>query len=145
MVAAATLRFGQFLIELEKDGEEYVGEYAAPCGLTSKGFTRRAQTADTNVPDCDDPDAPAWTEKDIVAYSASLTGSGVVDDADYDTWEAWLASGAIKNVRVTLNTRQWVFPAVLSEFTLTGAKGQKVSYNVTIDASGAVALVPPSV
>jgi hypothetical protein len=39
---------------------------------------------------------------------------------------------------VTLNSRQWTFPAVLSDFTVNGQRGQKISYSVSIEASGAV-------
>jgi hypothetical protein len=48
MAAPETLRFGQFLIELESTDSP--NTYRAPCGLTSKGFSRKAQTGDTVVP-----------------------------------------------------------------------------------------------
>jgi hypothetical protein len=135
MTAAATLRFGQFLLELGNGASPEV--FAAPCGLTSRGWSRKAQTAETNVPDCGDPDLPSWLESDIVSYSSDMTGAGVVDNADYDTWEAWLVSGAAKNLRITLDTRQWRVSVILAEFTLTGQKGQKMTFNVSLKATGA--------
>ncbi|WP_204279469.1 phage tail tube protein, partial [Enterobacter asburiae] len=63
--------------------------FSAPCGLNSRGFNRTAATNDTNNPDCTDPDAASWLERDVVSLSGSLSGAGVVADEDYDVWETW--------------------------------------------------------
>lgn len=140
MAQAQTLRFGQFLLQL---GDGLSPEtFTAPCGLTARSFSRKTQTSDTNVPDCDDPDAPSWLESDIVGYSVDITGSGVIDDADYATWETWAESGDLKNVKITLNTRQWIIRCVLAELTITGSKGPKVTYNISLKGSGAPAYTP---
>jgi hypothetical protein len=43
--------------------------FASPCGLNSRSFNRTAATNETNVPDCDDPDAASWLERDVVSLS----------------------------------------------------------------------------
>ena len=136
MAPAQTLRFGQMLIELG-DGATPVESFSRPCGLTSKQFSRKAQVGETNVPDCDDEDAPAHIERDTTGFTTDITGSGVVDAVDQATWEAWLASGAKKNVRVTIGTNVWIVPSVLTDFTFTGTRGQKLTFNVAIAGSGA--------
>ncbi len=91
MTQATTLKFSQFLIQLGNGAVPEV--FAAPCGLNSRGFSRTAATNDTNVPDCDNPDAPSWLDRDVVSLAAALSGSGVVADEDYDVWNTWWESG----------------------------------------------------
>jgi predicted secreted protein len=138
MAKASTLPFSQFLIKL---GDGNVPEtFRAPCGLNSRGFSRTAATNDTNVPDCDDPDAPSWLDRDVVSLSGSLSGSGVLADEDYDVWEAWLVSGTSKNVQIILGTRTWLGAAILTKLDITGSRGQRVQLSVTIDTDGPMVL-----
>jgi len=136
MTQASTLKFSQFLIKL---GDGAAPEtFAAPCGLNSRGFSRTAATSDTNVPDCDDPDAPSYLDRDVVSLSASLSGSGVVADEDFDTWDTWHMSGASKNIKVTLGTRTWTMAAKLTKLNVTGQRGKRVEFDAAIDSDGVV-------
>lgn len=137
MTDAVTLKFGQFLIKLGNGATPEV--FSAPCGLNSRGFSRTAATNDTNVPDCDDPDAPSWLQRDVVSLSGQMTGSGVVADEDFDTWNDWFESGVSKNVQVTLGTRTWQGAAILSKLDITGQRGQRVVFTATIDSDGEIA------
>ena len=67
--------------------------FAEPCGLTSKGFDMAASTNNTLIPDCDDPEAPAWEAKDVNSLSATVSGQGVMATESLDTWRDW-ADGA---------------------------------------------------
>jgi len=138
MTQASTLKFSQFLIQLGNGAVPEV--FASPCGLNSRGFSRTAATNDTNVPDCDDPDAPSWLERDVVSLSGSLTGSGVVADEDFDVWESWMNSAVSKNVKVTLGTRVWIGPCVLTKLDVTGSRGKRTEFTVTIDTDGKLVL-----
>jgi hypothetical protein len=73
------------------------------CGLTSKGFARSAKTSDTEVPDCDDPDAAVWTERNVTSLSGSVTGSGVLAVDSLSFWDDWFESGIAKNCRVVMD------------------------------------------
>ena len=111
MAQASTLRFGEFLIELGDGADPET--FTAPCGLSSREFNRTAATNDTNVPDCDDPDAPSWLERDTTSLSASLSGAGVVAAEDFATWDTWWQSGETKNVKISLNgdaNLEWLGP-----------------------------------
>lgn len=138
MTQATTLKYSQFLIQL---GNAATPEtFASPCGLNSRGFSRTAATSDTNVPDCDDPDAPSWLERDVVSLSASLSGSGVVADEDFDVWNTWFEGGLSKNVKITLGTRIWIGPAKLTKLNVTGSRGKRVEFDVSIDSDGELSL-----
>jgi predicted secreted protein len=134
MTKAATIKFSQFLIQLGNGADPEV--FASPCGLNSRGFDRTAATSDTNVPDCDNPDAPSWLERDVVSLSASLSGSGVVADEDFDTWDAWFTAATSKNVQIKLGNRTWLGPMKLSSLKVSGQRGQRVTFTATLDSDG---------
>lgn len=138
MTQATTLKFSQFLIKLGNGASPEVFE--APCGLNSRGFSRTAATNDTNVPDCTDPDAASWLERDVVSLSGQMTGSGVVADEDFDVWNTWFESGVSKTVQVTLGTRTWQGKAILSKLDITGSRGQRVTFSASLDSDGEIAL-----
>ncbi|MHC2578230.1 putative secreted protein [Bradyrhizobium diazoefficiens] len=135
MAQAQTLKYSTFLIQIGS-GSPVV--YASPCGLNSKGFSRTAATNDTNVPDCDNPDAPSWLERDVVSLSGQMTGSGVVADEDFDVWNDWFESGASKPIQVKLGARTWQGNAILSKLDVTAQRGQRVQFSVTIDSDGEI-------
>jgi predicted secreted protein len=134
MTQASTLKFSQFLIQLGNGASPEV--FAAPCGLNSRGFSRTAATNDTNVPDCDDPDQPSWLERDVVSLSGSLSGSGVVADEDFDTWDTWFNAGSSVNVKITLGARIWLGPCKLTKLNVTGTRGKRVEFDVTVESDG---------
>jgi hypothetical protein len=134
MTQATTLKFSQFLIQLGDGASPEV--FAAPCGLNSRGFSRTAATNDTNVPDCDDPDAPSWLDRDVVSLSGSLSGAGVVADEDFDTWDSWFTTGVSKNVKIKLGTRTWTGPCKLTKLDVTGSRGKRVEFSAAIETDG---------
>ncbi|WP_257164686.1 phage tail protein [Bradyrhizobium sp. SRS-191] len=144
MTKASTLSFSKFLLQL---GDGATPEtFASPCGLNSRSLNRTFAANETNVPDCDDPDALSWLDRDIVSGSASLSGAGVVADEDYDTWELWATSGVTKNVKVTLGNRVSIGPYKCTKLNITGQRGQRVTFDVTLDSDGEIPplLVPGS-
>lgn len=90
MAKPVTVRFGRFFVRLS-DGNSPAA-FVAPCGFTSKAFNRSKTLGEVNVPDCDDPDAPAWVERDVQNMSATISGSGVLAKSAVPVWEAALAS-----------------------------------------------------
>lgn len=136
MAKALTFRFSQFLVML---GNGLSPEtFSAPCGLTSRGFTRTANLGDVNVPDCADEDAPSWLERDVISYQASLTGSGVVASQSKEAWEAWWESGDAKNVRIELGATAWEGPFRLTELTINAERGSRVNMSVNMVSDGPV-------
>lgn len=139
MAQATTYPFSQFLVKIGDGASPEV--FTDPCGLTSKGFTRTANLNDTNIPDCDDPDAPSWLGRDVVSYQANIAGSGVVAEESFDVWEAWWTAGETRNVKIELGSpavNAWTMPAKLQEFTMTAERGNKVQMTVNLVSDGAV-------
>lgn len=117
--------------------------FSAPCGLTTKGLNQTAETAESVVPDCDDPAAPAWTESEVVALSWGASGSGIQADEAVQVWEEWFASGLPRNVRIEMYKganagRKYSGAALLTDFNRTGERGQRVQVEVTLKGTGAL-------
>lgn len=147
MARPTTVKGSKFLIELSDDGSPET--FDAPCALTTKGINFSASTNDFNVPDCDDPDAPTWTERVISALSAEVTGSGTLAVESLPTWREWFLSGLEKNIRVTLVDSAGVFPspanpgsfemsAVLTAFNLGANQGELATIEVSMQSNGEV-------
>lgn len=108
------------------------GNFAAPCGLTTKGISFAASSNDTTVPDCDNPDLPAWTERIISALSGTISGSGVLALESLDMWQDYFFSGVSKKCRVKIdvplasNGGYFEGSFILSRFNITGEIGNKI-------------------
>jgi len=111
-----------------------------PCGLTTQALNRTAETNDVTVPDCDDPDAPAWTEREVSTMAWEATGSGVLADESVSVWDEWFASGLTKNVQIDVGPagvgRRYTGRALLTTYNVTGERGQKVTVEVTVTGDG---------
>lgn len=137
MTAATTLKYSEFKILLGDGSSPEV--FTAICGLTSKGFNYTTDTSSTNVPDCTDEDLPSFSEKDIIAFSAQLSGSGVATRQSLGMMQEWITSGERKNVTVSFaeapvgDPEIYTGPAVLSSLNVTANKGERVNVDITID------------
>ncbi len=138
MATATTVKFGQLLV-LVGDGAD-PETFGAPCGFTSKSFTRTNNVNETEVPDCDDPDLPSDIERDINSRSASISGSGVMAQESAPVWREWYNSGQSRNVKViypegaSTVTRTQKFH--LTSYEVTGDKGQRVATSVQMESDG---------
>src|ERR1700741_139848 len=98
MARPTTLAFSKMLILV---GNGHSPEtFSSPCGLTTKGLDLSASSNDVQVPDCDDPDAPAWTERVVKALSGKVSGSGILAVESFTFWNEWALDGSTKNVRI---------------------------------------------
>jgi predicted secreted protein len=139
MAKPTTIKGSKFLIQLE----DTPGVFVAPCALTTKGIDFSAETNDSNVPDCDDPDAPTFTERTISALSASISGSGTLAMESLATWRTWFESGLEKNIRVKVDATlangggYWAMSAVLTGFNLGAPLKDLMTVEVAIQSNGA--------
>lgn len=142
MAKPTTVAFGEFFIVVG-DGNS-PEQFAAPCGLTSKSFNQTANTQDTTVPDCDDPDAPAYIERAVDSLSSEISGDGVLALESHNTvWQPWFASAAEKNVRIGLGAIPDVAvggyyegPFLLTALNMAADRGQKMRGAVTLVSAG---------
>lgn len=145
MARPTTLAGTKLLIQLGDGASPEV--FAAPCALSTKSFNLEAASNDFNVPDCDDPDLPVWTERVVSALSAGVSGNGTLAMESFDEWRDWFLSGDPKNVRVKVDTTAgnnggyFEMSAILSSLQIGGNQGELVTVEVQMDSNGEVAWV----
>lgn len=145
MARPTTLKGSKLLIQLGNGAGPEV--FTAPCALTTKGINFAAATNDQNVPDCDDPDAPTWTERVISALSAGVSGSGTLALESLETWREWFLSALEKNIRVKVDALAadgggyFAMSAVLTSFNIGGNQGELATIEVEIQSNGEVTWV----
>jgi hypothetical protein len=145
MAKPTTLRWSKLSI-WPGDGGSPEAFASKVCGLNAKGFSISGETSDSNVPDCDDPDLPSWTERTIRALSSGVTGAGLMAEETFDFWKDWMLSGEAKNVRIILDgvalDGYFAGAYVLTAFELTGNEGDgKIGVSVTMASDGPVTWV----
>lgn len=140
-----TLPFAQFIIELED--RTTPGTFNRPCGLTSKGFKRSANTSEATVPNCDDESLPAEIQRGLISKDWSIDGAATMDLDDFDDWEARLDEEV--NVRVSRpnvgvsggsgNYVAWTGPALITTFDVNADFGAKAATgSITLTGAGSL-------
>jgi hypothetical protein len=141
MARPETVKFGKFYVRLSDGAASPV--FGAPCGFTSKSFSRNKTFGETNVPPCDDADAPSWTERDVQSMTASVSGDGVLAKSSVPIWEAALASSEsiaceIELVYADGSSDLYVGNFHLESFEITGTQGERVNVSVSMPSDGEV-------
>jgi hypothetical protein len=145
MARPTTVKGSKFLIQLGNGAGTEV--FTAPCALVTKGINFSAETNDFNVPDCDDPDAPTWTERVVSALSAGVSGSGSLAMESLETWREWYLSADGKNIRVKIdvpavdNGGYFAMNALLTTLNLGANQGELATIEVDIVSNGEVTWV----
>ncbi|MBI1405708.1 MAG: hypothetical protein GC145_06235 [Caulobacter sp.] len=102
MAGPTTINGEQLLIMISDGASPEV--FSHPCLInTTRGFSLDMDVTQETIPDCDDPDAPAWKSVEVDGLSMTITGAGVHDIASSAEYFAWATSGANKNVKVKQN------------------------------------------
>lgn len=142
MAKPETVRFGKFFVRISDGGSPPV--FTAPCGFTSKSFSRSKTLNEVQVPDCDDPDAPAWNERDVQSMSASISGDGVLAKSAIPAWEEALATTDSVECEVELlyaNGDSDIYTGLfhVESFDITGSLGERVQVSVSMQSDGEIA------
>jgi hypothetical protein len=123
--------------------------FTADCLInTSRGIKFQSDTNQTIMPDCDNPDDPAWKSVTKDGLSATITGAGRLYTASVSDWYDWFNGDDSKNVQFDLNVPlakgggYWQGAFKLTDFEVTsdGNKEQSTC-NVTLISDGPVAWV----
>lgn len=140
MARPTTLRGSKLLIMIGDGADPET--FAAPCALSTKSFNRSATTNEFNVPDCDDPDAPVWTERAKGALSSGITGSGTLAKESIDLWEEFFEDVDSRNIRVKIDysvgPRTYQGKYHLTTFNLTGEQDGLIQYEIELTSDGPV-------
>lgn len=144
MAKPVTVRFGKFIVRLSDGATPPV--FSAPCGFTQKSFTRNKTLGETQIPDCDDPDAPAWQARDVQAMSGTISGSGVLAKSALPVWEDAFASEESIECEV-----EFIYPDGdsdiytgrfhLESLETQAAMGERVQISVTLQSDGEIEYV----
>jgi hypothetical protein len=137
MTKPTTHTFGEFLVLVES--ADSPGVFLAPCGLTTKGFNQTANMQETIVPDCDDPDAPAYVERAVQSLSSEIPGDGILAEEAFPVWQGWFDSAASRRVQIYPMGQSGGFYSgsfLLSQFNATVARGEKVKAQITLVSDG---------
>ena len=140
MALAKTLKFGQQVVLLGDGATPEI--FSAPCGFESLSLSVNIQTSETNVPDCADPDLPAWLVSSEVSKQMVITGEGVLDTDTMQMWREWLADGGEKTVRWKTSGAKadggghYEAPGIMSEYSERGPRGELWQIGVKINLNG---------
>jgi len=143
MAKATVIKSGHALVFIGDNANPIV--YKTPCGFTSRSISLSKSLNETRIPDCDDPDAPDWIERDVTSLSMSISGEGVLAENSVSTWVEAFKSSAPLNVKV-----EWKFPTKkitytgkmhLESFEVGISNGETVSVNVSMQSSGEMSSV----
>lgn len=133
MAQPTTAKPGKMVIKI--DGN-------APCGLTSKNLTITKNLAEVAIPDCDDPDAPFWMERDVESMSAAITGDGVLAAEAEDVWNDAMYStdpvDATVSIEFTTGIRTFSGKWHMNTYQMAAQQGQKVTANISMLSAGQI-------
>lgn len=140
MAAVDVVNGEQILIQVG-DGQA-TEAFTHPCLInTERGIQFSAETTSTPVPDCADPSAPAWNVTEKSSLGCTITGSGLLDVASIEEYDAWFNSKDTKNVKAKVNKTggsTWTGAFHLTEFSVSGNRKEKATCSITLVSSGAV-------
>jgi hypothetical protein len=142
MALAKVVAGKKLLIKVSDGGGTPV--YAHPCLINAaRGIAFTAETNDTRIPDCDDPELIAWIKREKVSMSGSINGAGVLNTTDTEFYFNWVKSADPIAVRVELNgvvaangggyfSGDWH----CTQFELTGDLGDYVQCTIGLVSDG---------
>lgn len=139
----------QLLVQISDGADPEV--FAHDCLInTSRGIAFSSDESREVIPDCDNPDDPAWSVLNKDGLSATVTGSGMLHTASVETWFNWFNSDTAKNCRILVNVSAangggyWAGAFKLTSMEVTGERNAKAQISVTLGSDGALVWVDAS-
>lgn len=143
MAAVKHARGVKLLIKVATEAAPTV--FTAYCSINAeRGITFTAGTNDQEIVDCENPDAIAWMVREKSNLSAAITGSGVLDTGDVQDFYDWLTGEGPRNVKVIVDVPALdggvIFTGAfhLTEFSITGNRGEKMQASISLSSDGAI-------
>jgi hypothetical protein len=140
MAQPRTLKFGNFIIELENP--ENAGDFIAPCAFVQKGLEFTANVTTQQIPDCDDPDAPFWEASEVSSLAMRLSASGIMALEHLPLWRTVFFSAVSVNARARIPGNKaaggghYGGKLVLTSFNHNASLGQKVEQAIAGQGDG---------
>lgn len=145
MTAIVALRGTQLYIKVEDDASPAV--FTHPCLInTRRGIKFTSSSNKIIIPDCDNPDDPAWQEVIKDALSAAIDGAGKLDNkaATISFYDAWFRSPSSKMVKVYLGVvGSWLGAFQLTNWEITGDRGELCEVSIALESHQALSAFVP--
>lgn len=138
-MAITTLQGEKLFIKIG-DGATPTEAFTHPCTVNAdRGIQFQSSGNEVEVPSCNNPEDPVWSEFFKTVLSATITGAGKLDTAEVPMWAAWFNSDDAKNIKVYLDTgAYWSGPFKLTDFQITGARKNASECSLTLRSHGAI-------
>lgn len=150
MARPTTLRFGAAELWLSDAGSS-PDQLIKICGLNEMSLEVAKETNDVTVPDCDDPDAPSWTQRDVVALAWTMSGSGILAQESLSLIEDITWQSNASDVRLVLvgggdilGEDRYYQGRGHAAFNISGSRGEKIQIEVSIEGDGELVIVGSS-
>lgn len=141
MADVDTLKGSQILIQIG-DGGAPTEVFAHPCLINAeRGIEFSSSTTSQVIPDCDNPDDPAWEQIEKDGLAATINGSGMLHLGSVEEFDAWYNSNDAKNVKVKLNKAggsTWTGPFKLTGWQIGDNRNDKATASITLRGTGKV-------
>lgn len=143
-MAAVNYTRGVKLVLKVGDGES-PEVFTALCTINAeRGISFDGQFRDEQIPDCSNPDLVSWISREAESLSVGVTGGGMSAKEDVHTLWTWWSSGDSKNCQIILdddtagNVITWEGAFKLTQFEMSGNRGEKVASTVSLASDGEV-------
>lgn len=116
--------------------------YAAPCGLTTKNLVITKNLQEVTIPDCDDPDAPAWIARDVQNLSVTISGDGVAAAESVPDWNNAATNAATVPMKVDITFTKGIKTFIgnfhVDSLTFGAQLGNRVTLGFNAQSDGEV-------
>lgn len=145
MAAASTFSAGKLLLLVGDGGGTEV--FAEPCAILEASMKINKDLSDTITPDCSDPDAVGWIERDATSVSMAVSFSGQATQAGIAALEAIARGTASRNMRIQFvgggsggatPDYRWSGAFHINSFELGRKRGEKLSFSAELVSDGEI-------
>jgi hypothetical protein len=140
-MALAPIKGTQVLIKVGDGASPEV--FGHPCMINARrGIQFRSSANKVIVPDCANPDDPAWEQVFKDNLGCTITGTGTLDTtlAQVQIYDIWFAHDTAKNVQVWLAAvGKWVGAFKLTQWEVSADRNANATVSLTLESHGAIA------
>lgn len=119
------------------------GTFLRPCALTQHSYSFTKDMGTVVVPFCDDPELPAWTEREANSFDFTGSGSGSLAQEAVDRlWEIYHSTDAHK-ARLyigkpddVVSGRYWEGMLHITQLDVTGNRGERAQVSINVGSDG---------
>lgn len=150
MTLAKALKGKSLLVQFGDGADPEV--FAQVCSINSdRGIVFTAETNQTRVPDCDDPELIGWFRREKTAKGATISGAGTLHTPDLEDLFDYFNSEDPRNLRVKLNGvvaldggGHFAGAFHCTGLEVTGTVGEYTQVSISLESDGAVSWVDAS-